>query len=244
MSAQMITTILDRAARQCSVNIPSSWLTASGQSQTELREDFLIETADDILDRIDPPQPISVRYPVPADGSENYALPADFRRLQRDDMAVYETTIQRRRCLPVPSDGMWDHIKEIGYAGAERFYRLKGYEGAYTIDFFDAPGTGIEILVNYVSNSWLQDSGGTAKQEFTDAEDVCRLPWRLVVAGLVWRFRERRGLPYQDKYNDYEAQLARYSNTMGNNVGPINFGSNTYPNSPTLIPVPDFIPES
>ena len=53
-----ITEVLDRIARQCNVTPPSSWVTASRYDHVELRDDILLETVDDLLDRVDWPSPI------------------------------------------------------------------------------------------------------------------------------------------------------------------------------------------
>lgn len=103
----------------------------------------------------------------------------------------------------------------------ERHYRITGYDGAWTIWFQGAPSAGTTIRVSYVSTSWAIN--GSAKATFDDPSDVLLLPRRVVEAGIVWRWRERKGLPYQDKYMEYEALIARLSNdTRGRRV--INFG--------------------
>ena len=63
-----------------------------------------------------------------------------------------------------------------------------------------------------------------------------------VVKDTVYRWRERKGLPYQDKYLEYEAQLARFSNDM--KVRRIISLNGHEPLKPWNIPVPNYIPES
>ena len=53
---------------------------------------------------------------------------------------------------------------------------------------------------------------GTPGSEFTAEEDVLLLPRRLVESGIIWRYRERRGLPYTDKFNEYEILMQRMAN--------------------------------
>lgn len=214
---QTIVASLNRAARQCSVSVPSSWITARQQDQIELRDDFLLETVDDIQDRLDLPSPIAGSVTLTggtgvtnADGSQRFSLPSDFKRLQRDQLAVYDK-LQDRAVVPISSDGEWAHLTDLGAAGAVKYYRTAGYEGAYTIDVYAATSTG-EIIVSYITDNWMAASGGAVGGAFTDPDDLLILPRRLVEAGMVWRFRERRGLPYDDKYNEYEAMLARLAN--------------------------------
>ena len=96
--------VLARAARQCSVNPPSSWLTASDQTSLEVL-DFLDQTNRDIADRLDTVGPMSISYVVTGTGVEDYALPSDFLRLSRGEFAVYERFRTRRACVPVSDDG-------------------------------------------------------------------------------------------------------------------------------------------
>lgn len=237
----LITEVLKRCARQCSIDEPSSWLTATDEDQVALRDDFLLETVDDLLDRLDLPFPISAQTTITGDGSETYSLPSSFRRLHRDPMAVYETTTNRRACIPVTDDGRWTHIKELGTAGAERYFRLAGYDGNHSISFYQSPTSGISITVSYVTNNWKATSSGTAGSTFTDSEDVLLLPRRVVEVGVVYRFRERNGLNAQAKRLEYEALVNRLSNDSRARRS-INFGEPAARTRPWDVPVPDYIP--
>jgi hypothetical protein len=231
----LIVDILSRAARQCSVVPPSNWATATDQTALEVL-DFLAETVDDVLERIDVTQPISKTSTITGADAENYPLPSDYKRLHRGTFAVYERFRTRRECMPVSDDGQWEYLKELGSAGAYRFFRVRGYEGAFSIDFFQPLETGITVVVNYVSNNWIVGDKAT----FTDNGDVSLLPRRLLEAGIVFRFRERKGLEYGDKQAEYEALLARMANDT-KTVRKINFGG-FQGRGPFDVPVPDFIP--
>lgn len=206
----LVTDVLDRAARQCSVTAPSEWITATEDSVVELRDDFLPETVEDIQDRVDLASPMGAQTTITGDGSASYSLPAAFRRLQRDRLAVYDAYLNRP-CVPIMTDGNWTAIQDIAVTGTDRFYRVTGYDGTYSIEFYSAPTSAISITVSYVSNNWIINSS-SYKTGFTDSMDTILLPRRLVESGIVWRYRERKGMPYQDKYMEYEAMLARLSN--------------------------------
>jgi hypothetical protein len=231
-----IVDILSRAARQCSVPEPSSWLGTGSLGVDELR-DFMHETADDVLERIDWPQPISASHVITGTGAEGYALPEGMKRLQRGRFAVYERFRTRRDCMPVHDDGQWEYMKELGTAGAYRFYRLRGMPGAYHIDFYRPLEAGITVVVQYVCAGWIQNGTGK-REEFTTGDDKSILPRRIMEAGIVWRFRERKGLEFEDKKAEYEALLARWSNGARRVV---TFGTvETRP--PWDVPIPDVIP--
>jgi len=251
--------ILDRAARQCSVASPASWVSATDPTALEFK-DFLDETREDIVARCDWIGPISKTVVITGTGDENYDLPPDFLRLQRDDYAVYERFRTRRPCVPVTRDGEWEYIDELGVTGAYRFYRLQGYDGNWGIGFKMPLDAGLTVVVSYVSKNWVRnpnvaawvDEGPSfednwvenpefAKSSFATDDDVCLLPRRLVEAGIVWRFRRRKALPYQDVLSEYEILMARtLADTRTRRK--IDFSGRPVLRSPFDIPVPDFIP--
>lgn len=207
----LIVDVLNRIARHCSISAPSSWITATADEYAEIRDDFLRETVNDLLDRVDWPQPVGAQVTITGTGVETYALPADFRRLQRSPFSVYDQQLDQPG-VPVTTDGDWVELSDSGVAGAQRFYRLTGYDGNYSISFLDEPST--DIVLSYVSKNWMATSLGVVGDTFTDADDVLILPDRLVEVGTIWRWRERKGLPFQDKYAEFEALLGQFSNDV------------------------------
>lgn len=205
-----ITEVLKRVARQVSVSQPSSWVTTTDARHVEIRDDFLIETVEDILDRIDLPSPIGAVATITGTGAATYALPADFLRLQRGKLAVYDPGLDRA-CLAVTDDGEWTALTDSA-SGAERYFRLTGYRGNHEIEFYAPPSA--DINVHYVTTNWMVSSGGTAGSALMAEDDIILLPNRLVETGIVWRWRERKGLPYQDKFSEHEILMTRHSNDI------------------------------
>lgn len=238
-----VTEVLGRAARACSVTAPSSWITDTTVAISELRDDFLQETIAELQKRIDWSSPIGKQTVITGNGDQNYALPSDFVRLMSDGLAVYETTATRRAAVPVNSDGAWTYLNEIGSAGGSRYYRVKGYEGNFTIDLYREPAASDSITVHYVSNVWMKSGAGVEGKLFSDADDVVIYPRRVLELGVIWRFRKRKGLPFGDILAEYEAWIATEANRMRGR-GTINFGALPEPRHPMDIPVPDFIPSS
>ena len=207
----LIVDVLNRIARHCSISAPTSWITATADEYVEIRDDFLRECVDDLLDRVDWPQPVGAQTTITGTGVATYALPSNFRRLQRNQWSVYDPQLDAPG-IPVVTDGDWVELLDSGIAGADRFYRLAGYEGAWEIEVESPLDTGETLTLSYVSNNWMATAGGTVGNMFTAADDVLILPARLVEVGTIWRWRERRGLPFQDKYNEFNLLLARYHN--------------------------------
>lgn len=205
--------VLNRIARHCSISAPSSWVTATADEHVEIRDDFLRETVDDLLDRVDWPQPVGAQVTITGTGVATYALPAGFRRLQRNPFSVYDVSLDAPG-IPITTDGDWVELLDSGVAGADRFYRLTGYEGAYEIEVEAALDTGSELTLSYVSSNWKATGAGVVGDMFTAADDVVILPPRLLEVGTIWRWRERKGLPFQDKYTEFNMLLGRYLNDI------------------------------
>lgn len=235
-----VASVMDEAARECSIAPPSSWVSATTLSHVEMRQ-FLNETADELLERIDWPDPIAQDTVITGDGSEAYTLPSDFKRLTRDPLTVYETTTTRRAGIPVASNGAWTHLKDVGSAGGNRYFRTSGDEEAgFAISFWDNPTSGNSITVSYISKNWLKISG-TAGSEWTDNAATLLLDKRLVRMGVIWRFRRKKGMPYADRMNEYEAVLARKANDA-RVIRSVDMTGGRGMKNPFDVPVPDFIP--
>lgn len=233
--------VMDDVAGDCSVSPPPSWISATSLSYVELKR-FLRQTVDELLDRVDWPDPIATDTVITGTGDETYALPSDFKRLTRDPLTVYETTTTRRRGIPVPTNGAWTHLKDLGSAGGDRYFRLSGDEASgFDISFWDNPTSGVSITVSYISKNWLS-LAGTAGSTWTDVAATLLLPRDLVEMGTVWRFRRKKGLPYADRMNEYEAKLARRANDA-RVIRSVNMTGGQRL-SPFQVPVPDFIPPS
>lgn len=242
-----IKTAMDAACRACSITPPSAWVGNTAVTYAEL-VDFLNETVDELLQRVEWPSPIGASSDITGPGTvtSNYSthsLPTSFKRLKRDDLAVFEASNTRRACSPVSDYGQWEFLDTVGSAGAFRYYRIAGneYDG-FTIDFFRALSSSETVTVQYISNYWLRTSG-TLASTWTNDADVLLLPRYLIETGVVWRFRRRKGLPYLDALAEYEQRLTRASNDYRVSRR-IEFGSNGDPIHPMRVPVPDYIPSS
>lgn len=236
-----VASALDTVALTCAMGIPGSWIASNTRSAMEMRS-ILDIVVDELLDRVDWPDPITKDATITGDGSETYDLPSDFKRLTHDDEAVYEQFRIRRFAIPVTTNGDWTNLTTLGTGGGNRFYRMSGdEESGYSISLFPYPGTNETVTVSYVSKNWLSSSG-TAGSDWITATDTLLLPKRMVELGCVWRWKQRKGLPFADVLAEYEARLARSANEHRRRTS-ICFGE-PEPMKPMRYPVPDFIPSS
>lgn len=63
----------------------------------------------------------------------------------------------------------------------------------------------------YISTEWARSEDGTAKSEFTADNDTFVLSERLLTLGLIWRWKDQKGLEYAEDMANYELALARES---------------------------------
>ena len=66
------------------------------------------------------------------------------------------------------------------------------------------------ISYPYISRYWARDAGGASKPAFSVDTDEFVLPERLLKLGLIWRWREMKGLEYAEDMASYEAALSQY----------------------------------
>lgn len=236
--------VMNDVALECAMSLPVSWVASTTRRTYAEMLSILRITVRELLDRVDWPDPITVDYTITGDGvTTEHALPAAFRRLTFDEVAMYETTTLRRACIPVTSNGAWTHLEQIGSTAGERFYRLAGDESSgFTVEFYRPLDTGDEVIVSYVSNNWLK-IGSTDGSEWTDDEATLLLPSELVRIGCVWRFKKRKGFPFQADLNEYEGKLARLANQRRRRQV-ISYGESSDEMKPMRVPVPDYIPQA
>lgn len=115
------------------------------------------------------------------------------------------------------------------------------FPGVWTIydnkfHFYPAPPAGQQATFTYISSNWALD-GGTPKKQFTRDTDEFLLSDETLMLGILWRYRENKGL---DPAGAQEAFTLSLDEHAGKDKGPFvirrNGGSrlyrNTYPSWP------------
>jgi hypothetical protein len=105
---------------------------------------------------------------------------------------------------PLP-DYEWQSQKASNVSGPYSQYRIRGGN----LLFIPAPSAGDTCAFEYQSRYWVRDSGSTTtRASYTDDTDVARLDEDLITLGLIWRWREAKGLSYAEDFAEYERQVA------------------------------------
>lgn len=72
-----------------------------------------------------------------------------------------------------------------------------------------APAAGQTIAFEYISTNWAKSAGLVGQATFQADTDMSYLDEDLITLGLIWRFRMRRGLSYEEERADYDAAVER-----------------------------------
>jgi hypothetical protein len=69
------------------------------------------------------------------------------------------------------------------------------------------PTAGQTVAYEYRSKNWCQSSGGTAQDAWAADTDTGKLDERLMGLGVIWRYRQNRGLDWQTDYDKYTFEV-------------------------------------
>ncbi|HET7413887.1 MAG TPA: hypothetical protein VFJ18_14620 [Pararhizobium sp.] len=198
---------LTTVALRCAVPLPNSWVASNTRIHVEIKS-ILAVTIDELLERLDWPEPIRTDYAITGTGVAAYDLPDDFKRLAMERGAVYETDTLKR-CTAVGKQAIWTQLTNAAQAGAVRYYRVTGdEEDGYQIEFYPALTTSDSVSVAYISKNWLTNDEGTKTDVWDSETNTLLLPRRAVELGCIWRYRQQKGLPWEDSIAEYEAYLS------------------------------------
>lgn len=129
-------------------------------------------------------------------------LPGDFQRLTPGGPVRTAAGVFVR---PVTNSGQWAVI--AGIPSATPYFFISGGQ----MLFSPAPAAA-SAVIDYVSKNWvLHDPDGT-HASFTADDDTTLFPERLLVKGIVWRWKRQKGLAYEDNLAEFEADLAQEIN--------------------------------
>lgn len=135
--------------------------------------------------------------------SEAFDLPDDYDRMMENASMWSSRWIWAFNHIANPDE--WLEMLVVPYTFINgnwiiyggQFHFLPVMEMTETLKFF------------YISSNIVEDSAGVAKAAFTADTDVFRLPEKLLEYGMIWKWREAKGLPYDEKQQDYNIELAQ-----------------------------------
>ncbi|WP_448206490.1 hypothetical protein [Azospirillum sp. sgz302134] len=107
----------------------------------------------------------------------------------------------------------WQQLKSVTALGPFYSFRIVGGR----LKLIPAPKQAGEVMaLEYVSRFWCQSAGGAGQDRWAADTDTGVLDEWLMTLGLVWRFKQSRGLDYGEDMASYERQAA---DAMGRDGG-------------------------
>lgn len=200
-----VLTLINDVTRLLFSESTTSVLTSEDTNVIKLSSLLLIEG--DELSKSHGWRKLKQRDSIAGDGvSSNFAIPEDFTRFAPGEVmwevgGVWQTLkhVSDEEMLALQSDSV-SILRPVW-----RFY-------GDDIQFYPTLPAGQVLNYEYRSEYWVTDSSGTTgKPRPTADSDLFRLPENLLKLGLIWRFRQDRGLNYDEDFRSYQNALSRYT---------------------------------
>jgi hypothetical protein len=97
----------------------------------------------------------------------------------------------------------WAALKAWQINGPLYQFRLR--EGKFLVN--PVPTAGFTWSFEYVTANWGETAAGVGLRRFQADTDVIRLPEDIVLADLKWRWKEVKGMPYAQDFENAEAMI-------------------------------------
>jgi hypothetical protein len=159
---------------------------------------------DTYVQSVDSGTQVTLTQPATATGSQaltfgktKYAMPADYDR--QINRTHYDKS-KRWAMLGPETAQQWQFLKSSYISTGPRIrYRIMG--GYFQI--WPLLGTPEYLGFEYVSKNWVSDNTGVGKALFTNDNDTCVFPDRLMILGLKLKYFEIKGFDTTAFYRDY-----------------------------------------
>lgn len=97
----------------------------------------------------------------------------------------------------------WQNYKAWSISSPYPKYRFSGG----LLRLMPTPTAGDNYYFEYQSSNWCTSSGGTGQTAFAADTDVSLIDEELVVAGLIWRWKQAKGLTYAEDFRKYQTRV-------------------------------------
>lgn len=151
---------------------------------------------------------------------------AGFRYILNDIM--WDRSLLRPIFGPLNPQG-WQALKARNVTGPFTQFIMRGN----TVRFIPTPVAGNTIAFEWISKYWATGAGGDASTYAADA-DTSYLDEEIMAAGIIWRWKDAKGLPYAEDYAKYERLVA---DQMGRDGGKprLNLGGSITDYQPAIL---------
>jgi hypothetical protein len=189
--------IIQETAPRLGLEVPDTVFSSTERTQIELKR--VVNATLDMIVRAHRWQKLVQRATYSGDGSTtDFDLPADYGWMP-DDQRIWSTTGQRT-FLKCQSLDDWLALDVRNFNPGDNAWIIYGQQ----LHFTPALDDGEDAQHFYQSTAAVQPASGTAKSTFTLDTDTFRLDDELLRLGLIYRWKQYKGLPYAEFMNDYE----------------------------------------
>ena len=160
-------------------------------------------------------------FTITGDGvADTHALPADFERFRMD--ADFLST----------DNGFTLSRVEGPRAALAASYSATTVTGQWGLRdglFYARPALalGDGVVGLYITRNKVRSAEGATKETFTADTDTFVLPERVLKLGMIWQWKENKGLPFDVAFGNYQEALGRAAAHEGTR-GIIEFGGKRY----------------
>lgn len=130
---------------------------------------------------------------------ENF--PSDFQRLVAGGVRTAAGAFVR----PVTNSGQWAVI--VGVPSTQPYFFMKGNQF-----LFSPAAAAVSAVVDYLSKNWILNDPTGEQATFSADDDTTLFPERLLIKGIIWRWKRQKGLAYEDNLAEFEADLEQEIN--------------------------------
>ena len=206
-----VLSVVQNAATQIAMDVPSQVFGNPSRDMVEMRA-LLNEVARQIADEAEWSILLKT-HTITGDGAtEDFALPSDFRRMVKD-ARLWSSVVTTTPLTHILSVDKWLGMDTQDFTILYGAWIVYGGE----MHIKPARATGETVKFFYQSCNLVKPDTGPAKKEFTADDDTFILPERLLTLGVVWNWKQRKGLDYAEPLSLYQDALAQ---AIGADKGP------------------------
>lgn len=116
---------------------------------------------------------------------------------------IWNRTLRRPVFGPLSAQ-MWQQQKALFLQGPWNQFRIIGT----SLNFIPVPVAGQTCAFEYITKAFATDSTGAIERTaFADDGDLCKLDEEIMTLGLIWRWRQVKGLDFSADYEKYERKV-------------------------------------
>ena len=230
-------TIVQDVCRNLGLNIPNAVTTYKAPTMVQMLG-LLNKAGKSLKDR-------------PDEGWQALQLEANFTTVAAESQGLMSTIAPNARYIL--NNTIWNRTNRrpiFGPLTPQQWQMQKGWfaQGPYSqyrlvrgaILFTPVPAAGESCYFEYATNNWCTDSTGvTGKTQFTADADVALLNEELLTLGLMWRWKQVKGLDYAEDKLEYEDRVSQ-AMARDNPRPNLNLSRNNYQLPPLYVQDGDY----